>query len=245
MIKSFLEFVEEKEKSKNSQAITSKITLGDGNDIKPFVISDDPSSEHYGSNSSLAPVVRAFKKGANWGWTKDPKTGEDKAVKISGRKLYLTGGAIRDHILGKKPRNIELTTNASPDEIYHLLKQNEFEFTGDEDGDSNKTFWVMKRDVNKRPYQFGVRVKNDTFELAVFTSNPKGVEGEYKPGNQEQDAESRDFTMNALSLTLSNDNGPNKELNDFFGGLHHLKNGEVIPIGGDLKKKLTKTQPEP
>lgn len=240
MVRNFLEFVEEKKQDdKKPVGVASKTSLGDGNDFKPFTVSDDPNSEHYGANSSLAPVVRAFKKGANWGWSKDDKTGEDKAVKISGRKLFLSGGAVRDHLAGKKPRNIELTTNASPDEIYHILKQNEFQFEGDSDGDSGKqSFWVMEKDVNGRPCKFGIRVKNDEFELSVFSANAKGVPGEFKPGTQEEDAASRDFTMNALSLALTNDNGPNKDVQDFFGGMHHLKGGQVVPIG-DFSQKLS------
>jgi len=243
MVRSFLEFVEEKKQDggddKKPVGVASKTSLGDGNDFKPFTVSDDPNSEHYGSNASLAPVVRAFKKGANWGWSKDDKSGEDKAVKISGKKLFLTGGAVRDHLAGKKPRNIELTTNASPDEIYHILKQNEFEFEGENNKDGGKqSFWVMEKDTNGRPIKFGIRVKNDEYELAVFSANPKGIPGEFKPSTQEEDAASRDFTMNALSLALTNDNGPNKDVQDFFGGLHHLKGGQVIPIG-DFTKKLS------
>lgn len=242
MVRSFLEFVEEKKqkdyKGSCLKGVQSKISLGDGNEYKPFTVSDDPNSEHFGANSSLAPIVRAFKKGANWGWSKDDKTGEDKPVKISGKKLFLTGGAVRDHLAGKKPRNVELSTNASPDEIYHILNQNNFEFEGNEDNNSGQqSFWVMEKDTNGRPIKFGVRVKNDQYELSVFSANPKGIPGKFKPGTQEQDAASRDFTMNALSLGLTNDNGPNKDLYDFFGGLHHMASGQVVPIG-DFTEKL-------
>jgi hypothetical protein len=132
---SFVEYVQQRRQEalqqealqrqeKDIGPITSKISLGDGNDLAPFVISDDPNSEHYGKNRDLAPLVRAFKKGGNWGWTKDDSSGEEKPVKISGRKLFLTGGAARDHLLGRKPKHLEMVTNSSPDEVYHLLKQN-------------------------------------------------------------------------------------------------------------------------
>ena len=102
-------------------AVGSKISLGDGNKFPPFEISDDPKSENYGKNKNLAPVVRAFKQGANWGWSRDDSTGNDKPVKINSKKIYLTGGTVRDHLLGKKPRDYELATNASLDEVYHIL----------------------------------------------------------------------------------------------------------------------------
>ena len=35
--------------------LSTKVTLGDGNDFEPLQISDDPKSEHYGKNKNLAP----------------------------------------------------------------------------------------------------------------------------------------------------------------------------------------------
>ena len=48
---------------KGTEPLSSKVSLGDGNDYEPFTVSDDKNSEHYGKNKNLAPVVRAFKKG--------------------------------------------------------------------------------------------------------------------------------------------------------------------------------------
>lgn len=234
-MRNFLEFVEEKKKA---EPLSAKIILGDGNDFQPFVISDDPNSQFYGKNSGLAPIVKAFKRGGNWGWSKDDKSGEDKPIKISGRKLYLVGGALRDHLLGRKPRNIELATNASSDEIFQILKQNKFQFTGENDGQGDATFWVAGKSQKGRPFKFGIRIKNENFELSVFTKTPKGSSEEPEAGNQQEDATGRDFTINAMSLLLGNDNGPNKDLQDFYGGLHHLKAGRIQPIGdiGSLKQ---------
>ncbi len=260
-IKSFQEFKLLKESdekksdsSSGSDAIGSKISLGEGNDYLPFEISDDPKSEHYGKNKNLAPIVRAFKQGGNWGWSRDDATGNDKPVKITGKKLFLAGGSVRDHLKGKKARNIELATNASPDEVYHLLKQNGFEFVN-EKGDlanpkgakvspnrtegSKQYFWVEKTNKDGRPFTFGLKVNEDEFSLEVFMKTPRGnVKGEPEPGTQSEDAAGRDFTINGMYILLSNDNGPNKELCDFFGGMHHLKSGRVAAIGGDMKHKF-------
>lgn len=230
----------------------TKVVLGDGNDFEPFEISDDPKSEHYGKNKNLAPIVRAFKQGANWGWSKDDSTGSDKPVKISGKKLYLSGGAVRDHLKGKKARNIELATNASPDEVYHILKQNGFEFVseggtslkGSSHSSPNKKegnkqlFWVNKSNKNGRPFIFGLKVNEDEYELEVFTKTPRGnVEKELEPGTHAEDAAGRDFTINGMYILLSQDNGPNKELQDFYGGMHHLASGRISAIG-DMGEKL-------
>lgn len=238
-MKDFLKyFTEAEEKNK---ALGTKISMGDGNDYEPFHVSGDPKSEHYGKNKNLAPIIKAFKEGANWGWSKDSKTGEDKPVKITGKKLYMVGGSVRDHLSRKTPKNVDLATDASPDEIYKLLTQNNFEFLKDKNEKSPKNcFWVERKDTKGRPFCFGIKVKEDTYKLSLFTKNSKGDDSEIldvKPGTIEDDASSRDFTMNALAIPLSNDNGPNKELSDFFGGVYHLKDGKVIPIG-DLNSKL-------
>lgn len=234
-------------------AIGTKVSLGDGNDFIPFEVSDDPKSEHYGKNKNLAPIVRAFKQGANWGWSRDDSTGGDKPVKISGKKLYLAGGSVRDHLKGKKARNIELATNASPDEVYHILKQNGFEFVNDKGQIGNpksakvspnrkegnrQFFWVEKTNKNGRPFSFGLQVNEDQFTMDVFMKSPRGmVEADPEPGTHAEDAAGRDFTMNGMYILLGNDNGPNKELSDFFGGMHHLTSGRVAAIG-DMKHKL-------
>lgn len=248
--KNLRESVEEKDKSGESQPLGAKISLGDGNDFEPFQISDDPKNQHYGKNKNLAPIVRAFKGGGNWGWSRDDSSGEDKPVKIGSKKLFLTGGATRDHLAGKKPKNIQLGTNASPDEVYHLLKQNGFEFIKDDGTEkeskkpnpnkregSKQYFWTEKANKNGRPFVFGIQVNEDQYTLEVFTKTPRGVDQDFEPGTQGEDAASRDFTINSMYILLSNDNGPNKELNDFNGGIHHLKSGRIASVG-DLGKKL-------
>lgn len=229
--------------------VGTKITLGDGNDLPAFEVSDDPKSEHYGKNKNLAPIVRAFKGGGNWGWSRDDNSGDDKPVKIGTKKLYLAGGAVRSHLKGEKARNIELVTNASPDEVYHLLKQNGFEFV-DESGKVNKKsdtphpnrkegtkqhFWVEKSNKNGRPFTFKVRVNEDEFDLELMQKTPRGHDNrddEFEPGTHSDDASGRDFTINGMYIALTNDNGPNKDLHDFHGGIHHMKAGQIEPIGG-------------
>lgn len=252
--RTFLEFVQNKvggggmpmapDQGGGDPPVTSKINLGDGNNFPPLMVSDDPNSQFYGKNKNLAVLIRAFKKGGNWGWSKDEKSGEDKPVKMGSKKLFLTGGALRDHLAGKKPRNMELTTNASADEIYHILSQNKFTYVGGQDdlqnlpGDTKQVFWTKKQDKKGRPYVFGVKVRGDEFEISVFTKQIKTPDGTVlEPGTQTDDAASRDFTINAMSLLLTNDNGPNKDLYDFYGGMHHLLGGRIAAVG-NLEQKL-------
>ena len=42
--------------------------------------------------------------------------------KSSGKDFYLVGGSVRDALLGKPPKDFDVTTNATPDEVEEILK---------------------------------------------------------------------------------------------------------------------------
>ena len=253
--KSFQEYRQLREASEGGDkggdentGIATSVVLGKNNDFEPFSVSDDPKSENYGKNAALAPIVRAFKSGGNWGWSKDEGSGDDKPVKITGKKLYLSGGSVRSHLFKEKNTGpIQLATSASPDEVYHLLKQNGFEFVNDmgqakgsntphpnkKEG-SKQYFWVEQKNKHGRPFTFGIVVNGDNFTLDTFKKKRgKLVEGDDpEPGTMADDASSRDFTLNGMYLELGNENGSNDKLSDFHGGIHHMKSGRIVPIGG-------------
>jgi tRNA nucleotidyltransferase/poly(A) polymerase len=253
MVKTFEEYKQLREASENKDDkgggdVATSISLGKGNDYEPFQCSDDPKSEHYGKNSALSPIVRAFKGGGNWGWSKDDTSGDDKPVKISGKKLYLAGGSVRSHLIGEKGNgDIQLATNASPDEVYHLMKQNGFEFVtdkgsvkGSKDPNPNKTegskqsFWVEMKNKNGRPFTFGVNVNGTKFKLDTFRKARGKMtdDDEPEPGTMGDDSNSRDFSMNSMYIELGNENGQNDKLTDHHGGVHHMASGKVSPNGG-------------
>lgn len=44
--------------------------------------------------------------------------------KRNGFNLYVVGGAVRDALLGKSPKDYDLATNASPDKVEEMMQQN-------------------------------------------------------------------------------------------------------------------------
>lgn len=264
MVKTFQEYRQLREASENKDkdgdsGVATSVSLGKGNDYEPFQVSDDPKSEHYGKNAALSPIVRAFKGGGNWGWSKDDESGDDKPVKISGKKLYLAGGSVRSHMMGEKGSGpVQLATNASPDEVYHLMKQNGFEFVtdsgdvkGSKDPNPNKTegskqsFWVEMKNKNGRPFTFGVNVNGTKFKLDTFRKARGKMtdDDEPEPGTMGDDSNSRDFSMNSMYIELGNENGQNDKLTDHHGGVHHMAaGGNPVPNGGmeSMKKRPDK-----
>ncbi|NLD48411.1 MAG: CCA tRNA nucleotidyltransferase [Clostridiaceae bacterium] len=89
-------------------------------------------------------------------------------------RAYIVGGCVRDSLLGKTPKDWDITTDASPEEIKKL-----FDKTVDT-GLKHGTVTVV---VNKSNYEI------TTFRSGLSCSKP-GIEG---------DLELRDFTMNAIA----------------------------------------------
>ena len=46
-----------------------------------------------------------------------------KLFKKNKKQLYIVGGAVRDAILGKRPKDFDLATDAKPDEVLKIAKQ--------------------------------------------------------------------------------------------------------------------------
>jgi len=250
------ELAEGNDPKESNAELHSNVTLGDGNDFPPFVVSDDRSNrEHGGQNASLAPIIRAFKNGGSWGTTKE-KDGNLKDVKISGKKLYLVGGSVRDIIMGKTPKDFDLTTDATPEEIEKILEQNGFKKRdgqpnqdskkGGYDGPSlhdahDKSFFELGKDEHGEPFVFGVVVNGELFELATFRKDHKGGDNaklnKVQHGTHADDAKRRDLTINQMYIQLDNPNGENKKLIDHHGGIHDIKAGNIRFVG-DAKERL-------
>ena len=69
-----------------------------------------------------------------------------KLFKKSGKQLYVVGGAVRDAILGKSPKDFDLATDAKPDEVEKIAKVGDafnmnFEEVLDKDPDLVFTFF--------------------------------------------------------------------------------------------------------
>ena len=139
-----------------------------------------------------------------------------KVMKGAGHELYLVGGAVRDHLLGKKPKDFDLATGAPPDEVIKLLSQ---------DG----RFRVQDDPKGK---QFGVVLVNDSegheYEIATFREDVG--EGrrpdEVKFTTIDEDVTRRDLTINALFYDLDTN-----EIVDYVGGIDDVKNGVIKTVG--------------
>jgi poly(A) polymerase len=129
-----------------------------------------------------------------------------KMFEAAGYELALVGGPVRDAILGRLAPDIDLTTNATPDQILEVIK-------GKVD-----THW----EIGKEFGTIGCRIADEQIEITTYRTDQYEADSrkpEVRFGTDlVHDLERRDFTVNAMALTL-----PGREFVDPFGGLRDLE----------------------
>ena len=154
---------------------------------------------------------------------------------------YLVGGSVRDLILGRRPKDFDIGTDAHPYQIKRLFRN----------------CWIIGRRFRLAHIKFGTK----TIEVATFRRNvsdladaadgadagaPGGVAESVAPpensvvvadhhglvhrdntfGTPEEDAFRRDFTVNALFYDVST-----RSVIDYVGGLEDIERRVIRSIG--------------
>lgn len=131
----------------------------------------------------------------------------------NGFKAYLVGGAVRDALMGKEPSDWDLTTNATPEQVMSIFHK--VIPTGIAHG--TVTVHFMKEEIEVTTF----RTESDYSD----GRHPDKIE---YTGNIEEDLSRRDFTMNAIAVSI--------------------KDGSIVdPFNGqqDIKKKIIRTVGNP
>jgi poly(A) polymerase len=138
-----------------------------------------------------------------------------RTLQEAGFEAYFVGGAVRDLILGRPFKEIDITTNATPERIRGLFR---------------KTVAVGEA--------FGVVCVIDrglTYEVATFRQETGYSDGRHpdrvEAGTLQQDVERRDFTMNALVMEPLSGRAI-----DLVGGLADLAARRVRAIGDPVAR---------
>ncbi|NGM88586.1 polynucleotide adenylyltransferase PcnB [Parapusillimonas sp. SGNA-6] len=132
-----------------------------------------------------------------------------------GFEAYIVGGAVRDLIVGLVPKDFDVATNATPNEIRPLFRRARI---------IGKRFQLVhvvfgQEIIETSTFRAGATDDHDTDEYGrILRDNLFGT--------QEQDAARRDFTLNALYY-----NPLNEEVIDYHRGVNDLKKRVVRMIG--------------
>ncbi|MEQ9861026.1 polynucleotide adenylyltransferase PcnB [Pectobacterium cacticida] len=154
----------------------------------------------------------------------------DNALKVlyrlnkAGYEAYLVGGGVRDLLLGKKPKDFDITTNATPDQVRKLFRNCR----------------LVGRRFRLAHIMFGPEV----IEVATFRGHHDQHQEQQEVknssqqaqsgmllrdnvfGSVEEDAQRRDFSINSLYYNISD-----FSVHDYTGGLNDLRQGVIRMIG--------------
>jgi poly(A) polymerase len=129
-----------------------------------------------------------------------------RKLQATGAEAYIVGGAVRDLLLNKKPKDFDITTSASPRQIHKL-------------------FW-NSRIIGKRFKLVHLEYENKILEVSTFRSEEENFGNNNNVfGTVEQDAKRRDFTINALYYDPINE-----QVLDFNNAMEDFKKKKISSI---------------
>ena len=128
------------------------------------------------------------------------------------KEVRLVGGCIRDALLGKETKDIDVAANVKPDEIIKILKKNKIQYEN-----FAYRYGAIIAIIEDQKFQI-TTLREDINQVGrhtniIFTEDWK------------KDAERRDFTVNAIYL--SNDG----IISDYFNGQQDIVDGRLQFIG--------------
>ncbi|MBY6198610.1 polynucleotide adenylyltransferase PcnB [Vibrio hangzhouensis] len=149
----------------------------------------------------------------------------DNALKVlyrlngAGFDAYLVGGGVRDLLLGEQPKDFDIATNATPEQIKKLFRN--------------------CRLIGRRFRLAHIMFGRDIIEVATFRGHhqeqEKNVSQQSKEGmllrdnvygSIDEDAERRDFSINAMYYNIGD-----YSIHDYAGGVEDLEDRLIRLIG--------------
>lgn len=137
-------------------------------------------------------------------------------LNIAGYEAYLVGGSVRDFFLNKHSKDIDVTTNAKPDEIKEVFSSYNIIDTGIKHGTVTLIYNHLPIEITTYRID-GEYLDNRHPKEVKFTASLK------------EDLSRRDFTINAMAY--------NTELIDYYGGKVDLEN-KILRAVGDPNKRF-------
>jgi tRNA nucleotidyltransferase/poly(A) polymerase len=138
-----------------------------------------------------------------------------KRLRLNGHEAFFAGGWVRDYLLRRKPKDIDIATSALPEQVLRLFTNSRF---------VGEQFGVVQ-----------VSMYGHAYEVTTFR-----IDSEYRDGRHpisvtfsgpEQDARRRDFTINGLFF-----DPVSGRLIDYIHGRKDIRNKRIRTIGDPFQR---------
>ncbi|OGI63824.1 hypothetical protein A3A95_00040 [Candidatus Nomurabacteria bacterium RIFCSPLOWO2_01_FULL_39_18] len=147
----------------------------------------------------------------------------------AGFEAYLVGGCVRDLLMGREPKDWDITTNAKPEQITGLFEKTVYENTFGTVGVYISTQTNVSRETTNDS------VTRETPEYLVVEVTPYRLEAKYTDfrhpdevkfsDNLKDDLKRRDFTINAVAIDSKG------HLVDLFDGIKDIESKTIRTVG--------------
>src|SRR3989344_6544865 len=143
-----------------------------------------------------------------------------KALQEAGLEAYLVGGCVRDLLLGRLPKDWDITTNAHPEQIQDLFPdsfyENEYGTVGEKTGSEDERLAILEVTPYRKESGYSDRRRPDAVEFGASLL---------------EDLARRDFTANAIALDPTTG-----ELVDPYKGQKDIKDKVLIAVGDPTER---------
>ena len=134
----------------------------------------------------------------------------------SNYKAYIVGGTVRDFLLNKHNTDIDVTTNALPDQVKDVFKGYKIFDTGIKHG------------------TVSLLINGELIEITTFRKDEKYLDNRHPSSitfvsSLREDLLRRDFTINAMAYNI--------RIYDYYGGREDLKN-KILRAVGDANERF-------
>jgi poly(A) polymerase len=190
-------------------------------------------------NLGKRQVVPAKVHGINVDWVDERALNVVRTLQDRGFEAYIVGGAVRDLLLGLKPKDFDVATNATPEQVKSAFRR----------------AFIIGRRFRIVHVVYGRGREHDVIEVSTFRAHLDNADAEQVKGNersskqelanmkhavdasgrvlrdnvwgpQDQDAARRDFTINAMYYDPETGN-----VIDYHGGIADAKKKVIRMIG--------------
>lgn len=146
----------------------------------------------------------------------------------NGFEVYIVGGPVRDFLLGKVPKDWDMTTNATPEEMQKMFPNSFY-------NNNFGTVTVVDKETQDETLK---NIEITTYRVDVGYSDNRHPNAVKFTPSLKEDLARRDFTVNAMALQIdiNNKNSKSYKIVDLFKGQEDLENKIIRAVGNPSER---------